>query len=93
MVSIEQAKLELVAEFPEGYFLENLAARADGSVLVSAMNKSELWYVPAPADTLPVQPVLIHTFDLTLWNRTKRMSSTSQRRTSTFGFRTDPSMT
>ena len=27
MISIEQAKLEVVAEFPKGYFLENLAIR------------------------------------------------------------------
>ena len=28
MISIEQATLEVVAEFPKGYFLENLAVRA-----------------------------------------------------------------
>ena len=48
MISIEQATLEVVSEFPKGYFLENLAVRTDGSILVSAMNKSELWYIPAP---------------------------------------------
>ena len=68
MTSIEQATLEVVAEFPKGYFLENLAVRADGSILVSAMNKSELWHVPAPKNSLPVQPVLIHTFDLMTLN-------------------------
>jgi hypothetical protein len=68
MISIEQAKLEVVAEFPKGYFLENLAIRADGSILVSAMNKSELWYIPAPASSLPVKPVLVHTFDLMTLN-------------------------
>lgn len=68
MVTIEQAKLEVIAEFPRGYFLENLAVRADGSMLISAMNKKELWYVPAPHGNLPVEPVLIHTFDLMTLN-------------------------
>src|SRR6202167_548242 len=68
MTSIEQATLEVVAEFPKGYFLENLALRADGSTLVSSMNKRELWHVPAPKNSLPVQPVLIHTFDLMTLN-------------------------
>ena len=68
MTSIEQAKLEVVAEFPKGYFLENLAIRADGSILVSAMSKSELWYIRAPASSLPVKPVLVHTFDLMTLN-------------------------
>ena len=71
MISIEQAKLEVVAEFPKGYFLENLAVRADGSILVSAMNKSELWYVPAPGSSLPVEPVLVHTFDIMTLNITE----------------------
>lgn len=68
MIGIEQAKLEVVAEFPEGYFLENLAVRRDGSILVSAMNKRELWYIPAPLGPLPVQPVLVHNFDLMTLN-------------------------
>lgn len=66
MISIEQAKLEPIAEFPKGYFLENLAVRADGSILVSAMNKSELWCIPE--GERPVKPVLVHTFDLMTMN-------------------------
>ena len=58
-----QAKLTTVACFPTNYFLENLAVRSDNSVLVTAMNKKELWYVPPPAGNLPVDPVRIHTFD------------------------------
>jgi hypothetical protein len=68
MILIEQATLEVVAEFPKGYFLENLAVRADGSILVSAMNKSELWCIPAPGTLLPVEPVLVHTFELMTLN-------------------------
>jgi hypothetical protein len=68
MIEIPQATLEVIAEFPEGYFLENLAVRSDGSILVSAMNKRELWCIPAPREALPVEPVLVHTFDLMILN-------------------------
>jgi hypothetical protein len=52
-----------IAKFPEGYFLENLVVRADGSVLITALLQRELWYVPGPAGTTQVDPVLLHTFD------------------------------
>jgi len=68
MIEIPQATLEVVAEFPKGYFLENLAVRSDGSILVSAMNKRELWCIPAPGQELPVEPILVHTFDLMVLN-------------------------
>ena len=64
MPIIPQAQLRVVAEFPKQYFLENLAVRSDGSILVTAFNKKELWYVPSPNGNLPVTPVLMHTFDL-----------------------------
>ena len=57
-----QATLTTVAEFPEHYFLENLAVRHDHSILVTAMNQKELWYVP-PHHSSPASPQLIHTFD------------------------------
>ena len=56
-------KLTTVAQFPAGYFLENVAVRADGSMLVTAVNKKELWYLPTPTGGTPVQPLLLHTFD------------------------------
>ena len=68
MIEIPQATLEVVAEFPKGYFLENLAVRTDGSILVSAMNKRELWCIPAPGEELPVEPILVHTFDKMILN-------------------------
>ena len=58
-----QARLTTVAEFPKGYFLENLAVREDNSVLVTAMNHKELWYVPPPAPGEQVTPSCLHTFD------------------------------
>jgi hypothetical protein len=52
-----------VATFPEKYFLENLAVRGDGSVLVTAVLQQELWCVPGPEPGPGVAPVLVHTFD------------------------------
>ena len=58
-----QAQLKTVAEFPKNYFLENLAVREDNSVLVTAMNNKELWYVPPAEGDTQAQPVRLHTFD------------------------------
>ncbi len=68
MINIEQAKLEIVAEFPKGYLLENLAVRPDGSILTTAANRKELWYAPAPSGVLPVKPALLHTFEMMTLN-------------------------
>src|SRR5215469_1697345 len=37
--TLPTAQLTTVAQFPAGYFLENVAVRADGSLLVTAVNK------------------------------------------------------
>ncbi len=66
MPAAQQAKLTVVAEFPEKFFLENLAVRADGSMLVTVVNRKELWFVPTPRDALPVRPVLLFTFEFNL---------------------------
>jgi hypothetical protein len=58
-----QAKLTTVAVFPPKSFLENLAVRADGSVLVTEILQKQLWYVPPPAAGAPAGPVPVHTFD------------------------------
>jgi hypothetical protein len=52
-----------IAYFPEKYFLENLAVRADGSVLVTAVLQKELWCVPISEPRADVRPVLVHTFE------------------------------
>jgi sugar lactone lactonase YvrE len=57
------AKITTAANFPEHYMLENLAARADGSVLVVASPQRQLWYVPKPSERQQVEPTLLHTFD------------------------------
>ena len=58
-----QARLETVACFPPKYFLENMAVRDDNSILVTAMNHRELWYVAPSEAREPIEPVRIHTFD------------------------------
>ena len=57
-----QASLTTVAEFPKHYFLENLAVRADNSVLVQVANQKELWYVPPADGNQMVKPVRLHTY-------------------------------
>ena len=58
-----QAHITMVAEFPPGFFLENLVVRADGSVLITEVNHHGLWYVPPSDGHVPVEPVHLHTFD------------------------------
>ncbi|OBG24614.1 hypothetical protein [Mycobacterium sp. 852002-51057_SCH5723018] len=52
-----------VAFFPKEYFLENLAVRADGSILITAVLQKELWSVPAAQPGAVVEPILVHRFD------------------------------
>jgi hypothetical protein len=62
MAPIPQVTLSPVAYFPQKYFLENLAVRGDGSVLVTAVLQQQLWYVPV-AERGVANPVLVHAFD------------------------------
>jgi hypothetical protein len=57
-----QAKLTIIAVFQPNYFLENMAVRADRSILVTVANRDELWYIPPPDAKVPVDPVLLSTF-------------------------------
>jgi hypothetical protein len=57
-----RTKLTTIAAFPRHYFLENVAIRGDNSMLVTVMNKQELWYIPSPIAHIPVDPLLIYTF-------------------------------
>jgi hypothetical protein len=61
MTTPSSAKITTTANFPEHFMLENLAVRADGSVLVVAAPQREVWYVPTPSEGLPVEPILLHT--------------------------------
>ena len=57
-----QAELTTVATFPPKFFLENLAMRADHSLLVTVLNRGELWYVPPIDAPRPVEPVPLFNF-------------------------------
>ena len=63
MTPVPAVTLTPVAYFPEKYFLENLAVRSDGSVLITAILQKELWCVPGPEPGAEVRPVLVHTFE------------------------------
>ncbi|OBK48177.1 hypothetical protein [Mycobacterium sp. 1081908.1] len=52
-----------VALFPQRHFPENLAVRADGSILVTDVVHKELWWIPATESGSVAEPVLVHTFD------------------------------
>jgi hypothetical protein len=62
MAAVPRVALTPVAYFPEDYFLENLAVRADGSVLVTTVEHKELWCVRGPEPRADVPPVLVATF-------------------------------
>jgi hypothetical protein len=63
MATAALADISPIASFPPHFFLENLAVRADGSILVTVLNRKQLWYVPAPSGGQPVNPTPVHTFD------------------------------
>ncbi|WP_275291872.1 hypothetical protein [Amycolatopsis sp. La24] len=63
MTPVPDVALAPVAYFPEKYFLENLAVRADGSVLITAVLQKELWIVPSTPPGSMAEPVLVHAFD------------------------------
>jgi len=55
----------LVYEFPRGVWLENLAVRPCGSILLTTLTKPDLYMVD-PLKSQP-QPKLLHTFSSTTW--------------------------
>jgi DNA-binding transcriptional LysR family regulator len=55
----ERPKLTTIATLPEHYFLESIVVRADGSILVTALNRKELWWVPAPEQAATLGPILV----------------------------------
>ena len=59
----QKATLSIVAVFPKGYFLENLAVRSDNSLLVTSIKTHELWYVPPVKLGERAEPALLYTFD------------------------------
>ena len=62
MSNILQARLTIAAEFPQHFFLENLAVRHDNSMLIAVVNRKELYYLPPPEAQPEMRPLLLHTF-------------------------------
>jgi hypothetical protein len=56
------ATLKTVAQLPAGSFIENLAVRRDGSILVTEETKHQLWYLPPAGAGAAVHPIPLHTF-------------------------------
>ncbi|QKX61761.1 uncharacterized protein TRUGW13939_08917 [Talaromyces rugulosus] len=59
---MEETKATEIASFPPNYLLENIVVRHDGSIIITAYNQRELYYLTNP-DLGPVKPRLIHTFE------------------------------
>lgn len=58
--SVDLHAVETIHEFPPNYFVENLAVRSNGGILVTVHNRKELIYID-PREAKP-QPVVFHTF-------------------------------
>lgn len=58
--AIDLLKVETVHAFPLNYFVENIAVRGSGGILVTVHNRNELIYIDPAQAKLP--PVVVHTF-------------------------------
>jgi hypothetical protein len=63
MTPVPKVTLTPVAYFPQKYFIEALAVRADGSVLLTVLSSKELWWVPPFSASGLAEPVLVHSFE------------------------------
>lgn len=61
-ITVPRVTLTKIATFPTNYCLENLAVRADNSILITVLNHKELWYVPSSRGDSTVEPLLLFTF-------------------------------
>ena len=62
-----QPTVSVIACFPPGFFLENIAAFKDGGLLVTAANQRQLYYVPPTMYQHQVAPLLLATFEPGQW--------------------------
>lgn len=58
--AVDLHKIETVHEFPLNYFVENIAVRSNGGILVTVHNRNELIYIDPGQAKQP--PVVVHTF-------------------------------
>jgi sugar lactone lactonase YvrE len=57
------ADLREIYRFPNGTWIENIATRPDGSVLVTLINKPELWHITPSKRSGHAYAQLVHHFD------------------------------
>ncbi|GCE21960.1 hypothetical protein [Dictyobacter kobayashii] len=60
--TMPHVKLTTIAEFPQGFMLENIAVRRDNSMLVTVPSHRGLWFIPSLATAIPVEPLKLSTF-------------------------------
>ncbi len=65
--TMPQPTVSIIACFPPGFFLENIAAFKDGGLLVTAANQRQLYYVPPTMYQHQVAPLLLATFEPGQW--------------------------
>lgn len=58
--AVDLLKVETVHAFPVNYFVENIAVRGSGGILVTVHNRNELIYLDPGQSKQP--PVVVHTF-------------------------------
>lgn len=59
-----KGRLNTLATFPEGTFLENLVVRVDNSLLVSSLKARQIWHIaPAVSPEEEVRPELLFEFE------------------------------
>lgn len=56
-------RLSIAGNFPEQFFLENLAVRHDNSLLISVVTRKELYYLPPITADVTAKPALLHIFE------------------------------
>lgn len=55
--------VETIYEFPQNYFLENIAIRSNGGVLITVHNRNELLYIDPHFEPKPAPSAVIYSFD------------------------------
>ena len=62
---MNEARVSVVASFPPGFFLENIAGASQTGFYITCMNRRELYWIASPCqETLqPSPPMLVETFE------------------------------
>ncbi|KIX92632.1 uncharacterized protein Z520_11661 [Fonsecaea multimorphosa CBS 102226] len=64
LLKMNEAQVSLVASFPPGFFLENIAGSTQTGFYITCLNRQELyWLPPCPESGRSVSPLLVATFE------------------------------